>query len=90
MDEFATLPSAGNLIDALGRDAVCTRLFPDTDRKKARKSLSQAIWQGSFPAKWFAVLSAMSEDAFVDCPMSLFRFDPDGSLKIDQTEMAAG
>lgn len=67
------MSTVSNICDTLGRRAIAAAVGV----KPA--AVSNAVFQGQFPAKWFIVLSEMCAAAGIDCPSELFAFAQPGS-----------
>lgn len=57
-----------HIIDSLGRDTIRERLGVST------QSISDAIREDRFPARWYAEIAAMGSDAGLEIPLALFAF----------------
>lgn len=62
------MSTVSSICDALGRREIAAAVGV----KPA--AVSNAVFQGRFPAKWFIVLSEMCASAAIDCPSELFAF----------------
>lgn len=80
--------TVSEICDALGRREIAAAVGVKPT------AVSNAVFQGRFPAKWFIVVSEMCNLADIECPAELFAFtsssaksDEDSSS--DQTERGA-
>jgi hypothetical protein len=56
------------ITDTVGSDAICARLGVKP------RSVRLARTEGRFPASWYAEISAMCDEAGVDCPLDAFNW----------------
>lgn len=56
------------ICDALGRREIAAAVGVKPS------AVSNAVFQGKFPAKWFIVVSEMCASAGIDCPAEIFAF----------------
>jgi hypothetical protein len=63
--------TASDICDALGRRNMAQRLGV------SKTAISNAAVDGTFPARWYLVLSTMCDERGVPCPKELFSFSED-------------
>lgn len=78
------MSTVSNICDALGRREIAAAVGV----KPA--AVSNAVFQGRFPAKWFIVLSEMCEAAGIDCPSEVFAFAQPGGKDEAEPETERG
>ncbi|WP_028957976.1 hypothetical protein [Sulfitobacter sp. 20_GPM-1509m] len=71
------------ICDALGRKEMGHRLGV------SKAAIANAVADGRFPSRWYKVISNMSADAKIDCPMKLFNFAEESVASSDAQEDAA-
>lgn len=78
MNCTSTQITAEALVKSLGREDVQLRIYGSSqaaaDLRRERRSITQRIWMGSFPAAWYKAMREIADEKGVDCPMDLFSF----------------
>lgn len=65
---FGAMNTVSYICDTLGRKHLAEALGVKPT------AVSNAVVQGKFPAKWYAVIKSLASEATISCPDDLFNF----------------
>lgn len=79
----SAMKNISDICDTLGRKNMSEAL------RVSKAAIGNAVSDGKFPARWYAVISAMCADAEIECPESLFGFIAPASASDTASERGA-